>query len=80
MDYGMGLLILLLGLFFLFRMKLGNIPINDRLYLVFFASFMVPGVFTEDTRKNISDDFSPYYEIEEKAFSCFPVIVFISSM
>ena len=31
MDYGMGLLILLLGLFFLFRMKLGNIPINDRL-------------------------------------------------
>ena len=31
MDYGMGLLILLLGLCFLFRMKLGNIPINDRL-------------------------------------------------
>ncbi len=31
MDYGMGLLILLVGLFFLFRSKLGNIPLNDRL-------------------------------------------------
>ncbi|MBL7722528.1 MAG: hypothetical protein JNK27_00195 [Chitinophagaceae bacterium] len=31
MDYGMGILILLLGLFFLFRLKLGNIPINERL-------------------------------------------------
>ncbi|HNR17115.1 MAG TPA: hypothetical protein PKG90_10670 [Chitinophagaceae bacterium] len=31
MDYGMGILILLMGLFFLFRLKLGNIPINERL-------------------------------------------------
>lgn len=31
MDYGMGLLILLVGLFFIFRKKLGNFPLNDRL-------------------------------------------------
>ena len=31
MDYGMGILILFMGLFFLFRLKLGNIPINERL-------------------------------------------------
>ena len=30
-DYGMGVLIFLLGLFFLFRTKLGNISINDTL-------------------------------------------------
>lgn len=30
-DYGMGVLIFLLGLFFLFRIKLGNISINDTL-------------------------------------------------
>lgn len=31
MDYGMGLLILLVGLFFIFRKKLGNFPLNERL-------------------------------------------------
>lgn len=31
MDYGMGLLILFAGLFFLFRGKLGSFPLNDRL-------------------------------------------------
>lgn len=31
MDYGMGLLILLVGLFFLFRTKLGDLPLNERL-------------------------------------------------
>ncbi len=31
MDYGMGVLIVLLGLFFLFRGQLGNIPMNERL-------------------------------------------------
>lgn len=31
MDYGMGTLILLVGLFFLFRAQLGNFPLNDRL-------------------------------------------------
>jgi threonine/homoserine/homoserine lactone efflux protein len=31
MDYGMGLLILLVGLFFLFRSRLGNIPLNEKL-------------------------------------------------
>lgn len=31
MDYGMGLLILLMGLFFLFRMQLGRISINESL-------------------------------------------------
>lgn len=31
MDYGMGLLILLVGMFFLFRKKLGDFPLNDRL-------------------------------------------------
>ncbi|HUR66154.1 MAG TPA: hypothetical protein VMZ03_07355 [Chitinophagaceae bacterium] len=31
MDYGMGILILLLGLFFLFRGKLGNFALNERL-------------------------------------------------
>jgi hypothetical protein len=31
MDYGMGFLILLLGLFFLFRMELGDFPLNRRL-------------------------------------------------
>lgn len=31
MDYGMGILILLVGLFFVFREKLGNFPLNDRL-------------------------------------------------
>ncbi len=31
MDYGMGLLILLVGLFFLFRGKLGNFPLNQSL-------------------------------------------------
>lgn len=31
MDYGMGLLILLVGLFFLFRTKLGDLPLNVRL-------------------------------------------------
>lgn len=31
MDYGMGALILLVGLFFLFRGQLGNFPINERL-------------------------------------------------
>lgn len=31
MDYGMGLLILVVGLFFLFRSQLGNFPLNDRL-------------------------------------------------
>lgn len=31
MDYGMGILILLLGLFFLFRMNLKNLPLNERL-------------------------------------------------
>lgn len=30
MDYGMGILILLLGLFFLFRRKLGNIELNEK--------------------------------------------------
>ena len=30
LDYGMGLLILLAGLLFFFRQKLGNIPINER--------------------------------------------------
>lgn len=29
MDYGMGALILLLGLFFLFRNVLGKIPVNE---------------------------------------------------
>ena len=31
MDYGMGLLILAVGLFFLFRGQLGNFPLNDQL-------------------------------------------------
>ncbi|MFN8290408.1 MAG: hypothetical protein U0U70_09135 [Chitinophagaceae bacterium] len=31
MDYGMGILILLVGLFFLFRDKLGHFPLNDQL-------------------------------------------------
>lgn len=31
MDYGMGILILFLGLFFLFRSQLGNLPINNQL-------------------------------------------------
>lgn len=31
MDYGMGALILLVGLFFLFRARLGDFPLNDRL-------------------------------------------------
>lgn len=31
MDYGMGILILIVGLFFLFRGKLGNFPLNERL-------------------------------------------------
>ena len=31
LDYGMGTLILLLGLFFLFRGQLGKIPVNDYL-------------------------------------------------
>lgn len=31
MDYGMGALILLVGLFFLFRGKLGDFPLNARL-------------------------------------------------
>lgn len=31
MDYGMGALILLVGLFFLFRSRLGDIPVNDKL-------------------------------------------------
>ena len=31
MDYGMGLLIFLLGLFFLFRGQLGDFPLNERL-------------------------------------------------
>ncbi len=31
LDYGMGLIILLMGLFFLFRSKLGNMPLNERL-------------------------------------------------
>ena len=31
MDYGMGILILLLGLFFLFRGQLGNFEVNERL-------------------------------------------------
>lgn len=30
-DYGMGILILLLGLFFLFRGKLGDLSLNDQL-------------------------------------------------
>lgn len=30
-DYGMGLFIILIGLFFLFREKLGNLSINERL-------------------------------------------------
>jgi hypothetical protein len=31
LDYGMGLIILLLGLFFLLRMNFGNLAINERL-------------------------------------------------
>lgn len=31
MDYGMGLLILGVGLFFLFRGQLGDFPLNDKL-------------------------------------------------
>lgn len=31
MDYGMGLLILLLGLFFLFRTQFRDLPLNERL-------------------------------------------------
>ncbi|MBM3415734.1 MAG: hypothetical protein FJY20_04635 [Bacteroidetes bacterium] len=31
MDYGMGLLILLVGFFFLFRARLGTIPLNEKL-------------------------------------------------
>jgi len=31
MDYGMGILILLLGLFFLIRGQLGDFPLNERL-------------------------------------------------
>lgn len=31
MDYGMGVLIVLAGLFFLFRMYLGDFPLNERL-------------------------------------------------
>lgn len=31
MDYGMGILILLVGFFFLFRSRLGDIPLNDKL-------------------------------------------------
>ncbi len=31
MDYGMGILIFLLGAFFLFRAKLGPLPLNQRL-------------------------------------------------
>jgi threonine/homoserine/homoserine lactone efflux protein len=30
MDYGMGILILLLGVFFFFRGKLGNIELNEK--------------------------------------------------
>ncbi|MGB3008687.1 MAG: hypothetical protein WBC06_19380 [Chitinophagaceae bacterium] len=30
MDYGMGLIILLLGAFFFFRGKLGKIPLNEK--------------------------------------------------
>ncbi|MBL7747485.1 MAG: hypothetical protein JNM19_08685 [Chitinophagaceae bacterium] len=31
MDYVMGFIIFLIGLFFLFRSKLGDIPINEKL-------------------------------------------------
>lgn len=31
MDYVMGFVIVLIGLFFVFRSKLGNLPINDSL-------------------------------------------------
>jgi len=31
MDYGMGLLILLVGLFFVFRGKMGKFPLNESL-------------------------------------------------
>ena len=31
MDYGMGILILLLGIFFLIRSELGDFPLNQRL-------------------------------------------------
>jgi threonine/homoserine/homoserine lactone efflux protein len=31
MDYVMGFIIIIIGLFFLFRAKLGNIPINESL-------------------------------------------------
>jgi hypothetical protein len=31
MDYVMGFIIFLIGLFFLFRSKLGTLPINDKL-------------------------------------------------
>lgn len=31
MDYVMGFIILLIGLFFLFRSRLGNLPINEQL-------------------------------------------------
>lgn len=31
LDYGMGVIILLLGFFFLFRARFGNLPINERL-------------------------------------------------
>lgn len=30
-DYGMGVLIFLLGLFFIFRMQLGKNPVNEKL-------------------------------------------------
>ena len=30
MDYGMGVIIVLMGLFFLFRGRFGNIPLNER--------------------------------------------------
>ena len=31
MDYGMGILILIIGLFFLFRGQMGNFALNERL-------------------------------------------------
>lgn len=50
MDYGMGLIILLLGVFFFFRGKLGKIPLNekfppDSLDKIFGAFCLVYGIW-----------------------------------
>lgn len=50
MDYGMGGLILCMGLFFLFRTYLGAIPLNDRLG-------------TPDTMEKIFGGFSVVYGV-----------------